>query len=154
MRGVYEAVIPISGLAAAATLAYITAPAGKVVEVLSASVTNRTNETNEQCECTLHKVATLGTPTAATITPTKLEQGDQAAGSTVKGPVTASEPTYTTAPNVEVGREGFPSLGGWRYQPVPEERLVIAPSDTWGLRLLNSPTPFDAVVRLVFREIG
>jgi hypothetical protein len=154
MRGVYEATVPITGLAAAATLAYLTAPAGKVVEVLSASVTNRTNETNEQCECTLHKVSVLGTPTAATITPTKLEQGDQAAASTVKGPVTASEPTYTSAPNVEAGREGFPSLGGWRYQPVPEERLVIAPGDTWGLRLLNSPTAFDAVVRLVFREIG
>jgi hypothetical protein len=152
MRGVYEATIPISGLAAAATLAYLTAPAGKVVEVLSASVTNRTNETNEQCECTIQRVTTLGTPTAATITPAKLEQGDQAAASTVKGPVTASEPTYTSG--VEVGREGFPSLGGWRYQPVPEERLVIAPSDTWGLRLLNSPTAFDAVVRIVFREIG
>ncbi len=154
MRGVYEASIKISSLAAAKTLLYITAPSAKCVEVLSASVTNATNETNEQCEVTLSLISSLGTPTATTITPTMAQQGDQAAGSTLKSNVTASEPTYASSPAVEVGRQGFASLAGYQFAPVPEERPVIAPSATWGLYLVNAPTAFDAVVALRFREIG
>jgi hypothetical protein len=154
MRGVYEASFQISALSAAKTLAYITAPSNKVVEILSASVTNADNETNEQLEIGWSKISTLGTPTGTTITPTKMEQGDQAASSTVKGNVTGSEPTYASAPSIEVGREGVPSLGGWRYAPVPEERLVIAGGDSWGLYNYNSITALKASVRIVFREIG
>lgn len=154
MRGVYEASIKISGLSAAKTLMYITVPSNKTVEVLSAEVTNLTNETNEQCEATFQLISSLGTPTATTITPTKAEQGDQAAGSTVKGNVTASEPTYSSSPNVEVGRKGFASLAGYQYAPVPEERPVLAGGSSWGLQLLNSPSAFDAMVVLRFREMG
>jgi len=152
VRGIYEAVYNISGLNSARTLLYLTAPSGKCVEFRYARVTNATNETNEQCECTIQKVTTLGTPTATTVTPTKTEQGDQAAGSTVKANVTASEPTYTAG--VEVGREGWASVAGWTYAPDEAERLIVAPTDTWGVRILNAPTAFDAVCRLVFREIG
>ena len=153
MRGVYEASLQISGLNAARTLLYLTAPSGKCVEVLSASVTNATNETNEQLECCLQRITTLGTPTGTALTPTKMEQGDQAAGSTAVGNVTASEPTYTS--NTQIGRRGFPSLGGWEFAPVPEERPVIAPSESWGLRILAAPSSaIDADVRVVFREIG
>lgn len=154
MRGVYEASVKVSAVNAAATMIYITVPANKVVEVLSAEITNCTNETNEQCEATFQKVSSLGTPTAATITPAKLEQGDQAASSTAKGPVTASEPTYSTGPAIEVGRAGFPSVAGYKYAPAPEERPLLAGGDTWGLRLLNSPTAFDLVAVVRFREIG
>jgi hypothetical protein len=154
VRGVYEACYNIAGLNSARTLLYLTAPSGKCVEVRLAEVSNASNEANEQCEVTLQKVTTLGTPTATTVTPTKTEQGDQVAGSTVKANVTASEPTYTSGPAVEVGRKGFASIGGYQYSPDELERLVIAPTDTWGVRLLNSPAAFDVVVRLVFREIG
>jgi hypothetical protein len=152
MRGVYEASANISAVSAAKTLLYITAPSGKTVEVLEATVTNPQNETNEQCEFVLQKITTLGTPTATTLTPSKCEQGDQAAGSTVKGNVTASEPTYTA--NTEVGREGVPSLSGWRYEPQPENRLIIAGGDSWGLRVLNSPAAVDLIPSLKFREVG
>jgi hypothetical protein len=153
VRGVYESNIRISALAAQKTLMYITAPANKVVEILSASVTNESNTTNQQLECCFQKVTTLGTPTGTTLTPTKAEQGDQAAGSTVVGNVTASEPTYTAS--TQYGLRGFASLAGYEFAPLPEERLCIAGSDTWGLRLLNTtPTAFDADVRIVFREIG
>lgn len=152
MRGVYTASYRISGLAAAKTLMYLTAPASAVVEILSASVTNEANETNEQILCTFQKIGTLGTPTATTVTPAKHEDGDQAAGSTVKANVTASEPTYTA--DTEIAREGTSSLGGWFYTPVPEERKYVPPSGSIGLRVINAPTSFDAVVRLTFREIG
>jgi hypothetical protein len=152
MRGTYEASIKIAGLTSARTLAYITAPAAAVVEILGASVTNASNETNEQLECTLKRVATLGAPVATTITPAKLEPGDQAAQSTVKGNVASSEPTYAT--NTELGYEGAPSLGGWAYEPGALERPLIPPGATLGLVLLQPMTSFDAIVRLRFRELG
>jgi hypothetical protein len=151
MRGVYSANIN-GAVSAAQTLLYITVPANKVVEILGIAVTNATNETNEQCECALQKVNALGTPTATTLTPSKHEAGDQAAGSTVKGLVTASEPSYVA--NTEIGRMGFASLNGYFFQPAPEERPILAGGDSWGLRLLNAPAAFNAVVNVVFRELG
>lgn len=153
MRGVYEAVIKISGLNAAKTLVYISAPADKVVEILEAEVTNLSQETNEQLEACLQRVSTLGTPTATTLTPSKKESGDQAAGSTVKGNVTASEPTYSS--NSEMGYQGFASLSGYAFKPTPEERPIIPGQGTVGLRLITAPaTAFDAICRVTFREIG
>jgi hypothetical protein len=152
MRGVYTADVKISALAAAKTVIYITAPAAKVVEILSSVIENCSNETNEQLEATWQIVNALGTPTGTALTPAKHEAGDQAAGSTVVGDVTASEPSYVA--NTLNGRSGFSSLAGYMFAPLPEERPIIAPSATWGLRMLSTPTAFDAIVRVTFREIG
>jgi hypothetical protein len=152
MRGVYQASIRISGFTGNKTVIYITAPASKVVEILGASITNESNETNEQFYATFQRITTLGTPTATTLTPSKAEAGDQAAGSTVKGNVTASEPTYTA--NTEVGIQAAGSLQGWYYDPIPEERLYVEPSGNMGLRMLTTVTAFDAVGTVRFREIG
>lgn len=156
MRGVYTAEISIAALAGATapgkTLLYITAPAAAAVEILSASVTNASNETNEQLLFDIRRVGTLGTPTGTPVTPTKHESGDQAAASTVKGNVTASEPTYTA--NTSMGKAGAATLGGWFYQPAPEERPIIPPAGTSGLLLVGTCTAFDAQVVIVFREIG
>ncbi len=159
MRGVYTAAYRISGVAAAKTLMYITAPADKVVEILSASVSNESAETNEQLICGFQRVTTLGTPTATTITPKPHEAGDQAAASTVKANVTASEPTYPAiSAGADIpgafGLEGFASVGGWFYDPTPEERLTVPGQGTLGLRLVVAPTSLDIVIRLTFREIG
>lgn len=152
MRGVYTATIRITGLNSARTLMYITVQSTKVVEILSASLTNESNETNEQLLCTFQRITTLGTPTKTDIIPAKHENGDAAAGSTVAGNVTAAEPTYTA--DTEIGREGFSSLGGWYFDPTPEERPNIPPSGNLGLRMISTPTSFDAVVRVTFREVG
>jgi hypothetical protein len=152
MRGVYSASIKISSVTAAKTLLYVTAPADKVVEILSASVTNASNETNEQVECTLQRVTTLGTPTGTAVTPAKHEAGDQAAGSTVVGNVTASEPSYTA--NTQIGYEGAGTLGGWYFDPTPEERPIVGGQATVGLRLLTSPSSVDLIATVRFREVG
>lgn len=151
MKGVYTATQKISALAAAKTLMYITAPSDRIVEILSATVTNESNATNFQFEAQLANVTTLGTPTATTVTPTPQEKGDQAAASTVKANVTASEPTYGSA----LHQEGAASLVGYRFEPPTElERIYIAPSQTVGLRMITTPTSFDCDVRITFREIG
>lgn len=153
MRGVYTAYVRISANTAAKTLAYITAASTHAVTVLSAAVTNESNENNEQILVVWQRITTLGTPTATTLTPSKHESGDQAAACTVKGNVTASEPTTYTA-NTEIGGEGAPSLNGWYYNPAPEERFTIAPSASSGLRLINAMASSDLVVRVTFMEIG
>ena len=60
MRGVYTAVAKISSLAAARTLMYLTAPSNKVVELLSASVTNESNATNFQGQVAIQDISSLG----------------------------------------------------------------------------------------------
>lgn len=155
MRGVYRANLNVTGLTAGRTIMYVTAPANKVVEILSASLTpSGANVTNQNLDACLQQVGTLGTPTVgATLTPSPAEPGDQAAGSVVKGTVTASEPTYTA--NTQHDKQGFASLAGYRHQPVPEERVVIPGGATMGLRLLTSAlTSEDFNAEIVFREIG
>jgi hypothetical protein len=150
MRGCYTNVAQFS-LSAAKTLMYITGPAAENVRVLSARVTNADNETNEQLDVGWRKVSALGTPTATTITPSKHESGDQAAGSTVKANVTAAEPTYGTEVHA---RRGVPSIPGYRYEPTEREELVIGPAETWGLYNYGAPAAITVNVEVVMREEG
>lgn len=152
---IYTASLLISALAAARTLLYITVPTNRLVTLINSSVTNATNETNEQIRCTWQNISTLGTPTGTTLTPARHDLGDPVAGSTVVGNVTAGEPTY--AANTEIGHEGAPSLSGWVFPSVPLPRDALprfAGASNWGLRILAAPTAFDAVVRVTFGEEG
>lgn len=154
MRGVYTTAVPITGLTAAKTLIYLTAPSNKVVEVLSADVTAAgSNVTMQNLECGLFNVTSLGTPTATSNTPQPEEPGDQAAGSTVRTNVTASEPTYASTP---VDRRGGPNIGPiYQFQPLPEERPIVPGGATIGLRVLTSTfSSQDLVAQIKWREIG
>jgi hypothetical protein len=150
MRGVYTAATKIAGLNATKTLAYITAPAAKAVEIIGCTVTNESNANNFQMQIAIANITTLGSPTGTTITPTPHEKGDQAAGSTTVFNITASEPTYGTT----ITQEGAASLVGYRHEPAPEERLIVQPGASVGVRMITTPTAFDCDVRLTFREIG
>jgi hypothetical protein len=150
VRGVYTAATKIAALNAAKTLLYITAPSNKVVEILACTVTQESNATNFQMEIAIANISTLGTPTATTLTPTPHEAGDQAASSTVKANVTASEPTYGTT----ITQEGAASLVGYRHEPAPEERIYVSGNSSAGVRMITTPTSSDFDVRFTFREIG
>lgn len=152
MRGVYTSALKISSLASSKTLFYITAPAAKVVEILSASVTNESNATNFQAEIEFRNITSLGTPTATIVVPNPHEFGDQAAGSTTKINVTASEPTYAATC---IWAEGFPSLTGWRFDPLTDaERIFVGAGLSLGIKMITTPTSFDAMIRVTFKEIG
>lgn len=154
MRGVYTASYRISSLSAAKTLLYLTAPARRVVEILSASVTNESNEENEQLLCTLQSISGYtAAPSGTSVIPAAHEPGDQASTCTIVANVSGNEPTYSN--NTELGREGFSSLGGYYYDPLPEERPIVPTTGALGIRMLNAPAgSFDAVVKITFREIG
>jgi hypothetical protein len=153
MKGVYTAAGKIAANAAARTLAYLTAPAGKVVEILSVTVTNESNATNFQMEVALANITTLGSPTGFTNpAPTPHEKGDQAAGTSVfVGSNTSTEPTTYGS---TITQEGAASLVGYRHEPQPEERIYVAPSANVGIRLITTPPSTDFDVRITFREIG
>lgn len=152
MRGVYEASIHIAGLNALKTLLLAEVPAAKCVEVLSASVTDASNTTNQQLECGFYLITSLGTPAGTAVTPWKNEQGDQASGLTWLGNLTTEPTTYSST---GFGIMGFASLAGYQYAPVPEERLVLSPSSDWGFKITDTvPTAFDADCRISYREIG
>src|SRR6516225_11083214 len=106
MKGVYTSATKIAGVNSAKTLAYLTAPSNKTIEIIGVTVTDESVATNFQLEIAIANISTLGTPTATQVTPTPHEKGDQAAGSTTYFNVTAGEPTYGTT----ITQEGAPAL--------------------------------------------
>lgn len=157
MRGVYRSVARFSNINSARTLVIVQLPAGKEGQVVEAHVTNESNNTSQQLSLQWQKITTLGTPTATTVTPSKMEAGDQAAGFTVKMNVTASEPTYGASDADAQGAMGVPSTYGYHYEPVtPEGRFQLGSAENWGLRLIAPATfpGFDAVIDMMHREIG
>ena len=153
MRGVYSSGISISSLSAAKTAIYFTAASTHVIEILTSVLGNSgSNVTNQQLKALWQRITTLGTPTGTSITPTPTERGDQASAATVVGNVTASEPTYGSG--LTHGQRGFPTLGGYDPNFQPETRFYIRPTDSWGLRMISTPTAFDCEVEVQHREIG
>lgn len=153
MRGVYEIVFKAAAVAGAKTLLLVTAPAGKVLELLSAEVSNSSSLTNQQLEATFQRVNVLGSPAGSAVVPTLLEEGDQAAAGTFLSVLSAEPTSY--ANNTEIAHQGWPAQGQFMYQPQPEERATVQPGHSIGLRLLAAPSPaLDLVVRLKYREIG
>ncbi len=151
MRGVYTADIKLTAWASNKGVILIQAPALKAVEIISAHIGNvGSNVTNQQLEAIIARVATLGSPVGTAITSNPEEAGDQAAGSTVTGGLT----TDITAYGVNLDHQGFASLAGYQYAPVPEERALIPPAGSGIMRLPVAPTAFDLVAQVKFREIG
>jgi len=154
MRGVYRAHHDTSAVTTAKTLLYITNAADMVIEIISARITAQDEDTSEQIFAELNRIATLGTPTATSVTAKPTEEGSVASSATCKGNVTASEPTYDAAAD-SICRRGANKLGGWEYVPLPEERPIIVPSDTVGLRLIDAvANSTDLSAEIVYREIG
>ena len=151
MKGVYTVEAKITGWTSIKAALLIDAPAGKVVELLSADMTQvGANVVNQQLEMVLARVATRGSPVGTSATPNPEEPGDAAAGSVV----TVALGTDVTAYGVNLDRKGFSSLAGYHYDPLPEERGYIAPSASAALHLVVAPTSADFTIQLKFREIG
>jgi hypothetical protein len=153
MRGAYCIDGKKTAVSAAATMCIITSASGKPVWITSAYLTfPGANVTNQQLEAEWAKITSLGTPTGTSQTPSPFEQGDQAAASTVTVFITASEPTYSTA--IVYGHQGFSSLAGWYFNPLPEERILIPSGGSWGLRLLGTVTSTDIALCVNIIEVG
>lgn len=154
MRGVYRLTGTIASVTTAKTLAYIETHATKPIEILSARVSCENEDTSEQIYVELNRITTLGTPTATTDVPKPTEEGAAAFGGVCKVNVTASEPTYDGITDA-IAAGGANKLGGWEYVPLPEERVIVAPADDVGLRLVDAiANSSDISYEITFREIG
>jgi len=155
MRGVYTAEIKIASFNSTKSAILIEAPALKAVEIISAHIGNvGTNVTNQQLEACITRVTTLGSPTGTSITPNPEEVGDKASDSTVLS-VAATGGTDVTTKGVNLDHQGFASLNGYNFSPVPEERPLIPPAGSAVMYVPVAPgVAFDAIIQVKFREIG
>lgn len=157
MRGVYTAEIKLTAWAGTKSMILIEAPSLKAVELISAHIgCVGTNVTNQQLEAKISRVTTLGSPTGTAITPTPEEIGDKAADSTVLSVANTNGTDVTTiSATASLDHQGFASLAGYQYAPVPEERGLIPPAGNAVLYLPVAPgVASDMVVQVKFREIG
>jgi hypothetical protein len=151
MKGVYTAEAKLTAWASAKGAMLLTNSSTKVLEIISAHIGDvGTNVTNQQLEASLARVTALGSPVGTSVTPNPEEAGDAASGVTV----TAGLTTDVTTKGVSCDHQGFASLAGYQYNPLPEERMYVAPSASVVLYLVVVPTAFDAVVQVKYREIG
>lgn len=152
MRGVYTVEGKLSAWASNKGAMLVTNNSSRVLEIISAHIGDvGSNVTNQQLEAAIARVTTLGSPAGgATPTPTPEETGDQASAATVTTGLT----TDVTTVGAKLDHQGFASLAGYQYNPLPEERIIVPPSGSITMFLVVAPTAFDAVVQMKFREIG
>lgn len=151
MRGVYTASALISSLATSKTVVLLTAPATAAVEILGIGLSNTDSESSEQWDIALFRVTTLGSAAGTSVVPAKHENGDTAANASCLVNLTVEPTTYET---VAIDRQGVSNLAGYRYDPIPEERPALPPSGSIGLKLISTPSSFNAAIQITFREIG
>ena len=155
MRGVYTSDYDCSGVVVGPkTLLMLQAPSNGVLEVLRASITNLTNGTAEQWNGGLYRINSMAS--AGTFQGNanlqKHELLDPSTVAVSSGYILSGEPTYSPYP---IDRQGFNNLGGYSYDPIPEERPVIKPGDYVGLRLTNATITSGHInAEITYREIG
>jgi len=153
MGRVYTATIDCASRTIAQTLVFIEVPSTVAVIIHSAEVVAPDDDTNEQIHCTLQRLATVATPTATTMTPSKHSNGDAVSVCNVFGDATAGEPTYDA--NTRIGESGASSLGGWRFEPVISERPEVPPGAGMGLHIVTvRNTTKSLTARITYEEIG
>lgn len=152
MRGVFTVRVAIAAVAASKTLLYATNDANNVIEILSASVTDEDQSTNEQLRLAILRVTTAGSPAGGTPDVNKSETGSAATVLTWLSNLTTEPTTYNSD---AIDEQGVPNVVGYYYSPLPEERKYISPSKAFGLKLLNAPAnAIRLVAQITYREIG
>lgn len=132
-------------------LMQITAPATGPLQILSATIANTANETNEQLQVKISVASTIGSQVPAALTPTANDGSDTASGATVLHVLTTpailgTPPRYFT---------GFPSLPGWTLEPRLAETFIIPAGKTWVIEILGTSGSFstiNTITQVSYRE--
>lgn len=155
MRGVYTVAAEITALATAKTLLLGQCPSTMMLEILSAKLTDANQSTVEQWEVGLYNVSTVGSPAGSSISSVNIQATEPAGAATSITwlyNLTTEPSAYASLP---IDDDGVTNIAGYRYNPMPEERRIIAPSAYFGLRLISTPTnSFKAKAQITYREIG
>lgn len=151
MRGIYTSNITISSLSTAKTLMLVKSPTTAVLEIYSVIVNNLDSETSEQWNISLCRTSTYGSPAGTSITPEKSESLDSSSSVTALGDLTVEPTAYSST---VLDKQGVNNLSGYRFDPIPELRPIIAPGVAIGVRMLSAPSSFNATISITYREIG
>lgn len=153
MGRMYVATFEDIAVSAVQDLFEITAPSTGCVVIHRCEIGNESGETSEQLAIRMIRGYTVSGSGGASVTPAPLESGDPAADSTVERNNTT---VANTGSAVTLGRRCFNLVGGgWLYEPTPETRIVLAPSERLVFHLPVAPSAsVDMSGELVFEEIG
>ena len=151
MRGVYTAEFQVS-VSAAKTLMFLTNASDMVLEILEASIGITDVDATEQMNASLTHVTDATSAAGSAVVPAKHEQGDVVSSVTALADLSV-EPTSYAA--VDIDHQGFSSVEGYHYEPIPEDRPIVSPSASIGVRLLDAPSGATVMtMQIKFREIG
>lgn len=157
---VYTAVFEEVTATLAQDLFELLAPNDVCLELISARVGQSSDPADAQAEmAAISIVRGVGTVTSGSgggtnPTPRPTHQGGAASGSTVEINNTTKMVVGTGALEILLN-DDFNMQVGWLYQPVPEERFYVSPSDRVTIELVNAPA--DALTisgTISWREIG
>lgn len=139
---VYSVSVRGLSMSASGCLLLLTAADDKPIILISAIVTQETSESSEQLPCAIYRTSTAGTPGATLAAGTEinpLNPNDPACGFAATRGVFSVAPTK--APTEPVGfSESQNVLNGWRYAPIPEERIVGVQANPFGIFLEAAPS--------------
>lgn len=150
---VYSGSVSHADLTAAKNLLVLTPASGKKLALMSASVTNETNETNEQLVAALYEATAAGTGTPSNVAVVPQTVGDTTAStSTFCHTYATTEPTLASNP---LFCEAFAILTGWVYMPMFEEVIIVPYPKIVVLRLTTtSYTTVTLRARMTWAEMA
>jgi hypothetical protein len=134
----YTVVRPAVTTSTAITIIQLTVPTTTLAEITRAWVDQSSSTTSTAARIQI--VRKTGVATVTSQNPTPL--GTNSGASLCVGGVSATGITATvegTDGNILVD-DGFNILNGWLWVPVPEERIVVRPGETIGLKFPSAPT--------------
>jgi hypothetical protein len=153
MRGEYTVSVALTGVGPPATipatLLLLKTPSAAIVEVLEAWIQSE-DGIAQQISGALSRVASPGSPAGSTVTPEKMEPGDQASGCTV---IVNVEPTGSYD-GVPVDWQGAPATSGYLFSEPVGMGAFAAPSTGIGLRIEEITTAGNFIVGLRWVEHG
>lgn len=153
-RQVFTVNVSHATLTAAKNLLVLTTPATKQMQVLSASLTNSSNEISAQLQIGIYAVTVAGTGGATAVTPMPVEIAS--AGTSL---VTCEHTYVTTEPTLAAAShlESFNNQVGWLFSPKLLEALRVPVSTGICFRIPTasfSSTSFDLRVTYCSMTVG
>lgn len=143
--GIYVARFDATAISTARTMVQVNAAATRALEIIRVWVSFSTT-TSTATEIRLKQITTAGTGT--TFTPIRL-----AGESTATAGATNNHTAEGTLGDVYI-REYVNQLNGYLYLPVPEERVIVAPSGRFAVEFPTAPASVTVSAGIVWGELG
>ena len=150
MGRVYTATFNIAAFGTAAGDVFeITAITEKPLSIHEVIIAQQDSEVSEMLGIALINKATSGSG-GSSITPKPLNPNNSATSVTVE----AANTTDASGAATEHFRDAFNVLAGWRYVPLPEDRIIVLGTDTLVCLIPDIPTlNADFQITVTFEEL-